>query len=172
MQRFSDLLPIGPDNRWEQVMTAWAALLRGQPLNLVQRHIAHQAMEEHLTPAEVAFILGTSPVALEACFLRGEPLELEDDAVVLLKRVLHLPAVAVRVGLGQLRLTDLMSTAALRSVQASLQQRNARFAALWEAEEIVALFLVLGGQYGDVPGSERELLALAESPGQPQEVKT
>jgi len=158
MPRFSELLPIPPCNAWEAVIAAWAALLTGDGVTPIKRRIAQQAMEEGLMPADLAVILGTSEAKLTDYFIRGESLELEDDAVVLLKRVLGLPAIAVRVGLAQLRLTDLMSAAALRHAQAFLQQRHPRYAALWEAEEIVALFLVLSGQCGDVPGSERELL--------------
>jgi hypothetical protein len=162
MRPLSDLLPEAPNNRWEEVVTAWAALLRGQPLNLVQQRLAQHAMQEHLTPAELALILGTSLQALQACFVCGQPLALPDDAVALLKRVLRLPAVTVRVGLGQLRLTDLVSAAALSRAQAELQQRYPGEEAWWQDEAVVALFVVLGGGFGDLPRSERALLALTE----------
>lgn len=162
MHRLSDLLPVAPDNRWQDVITAWGTLLRGQPLNLVQCRLAQRAMQEQLTPAEMALILDTSPQALHDSFVGGQPLELEDDVVALLKRVLGLPSVAVRVGLAQLRLTDLMSAAALSRAQASLQQRYPTHEAWWQDEAVVALFVVLGGQFGDMPGDERELLALTE----------
>ena len=162
MPSLSELLPVAPNNRWEEVMTAWSALLCGQPLNLVQCRLAQRAIQEHLTPAEVALILDTSPQALHDSFVHGQPLELEDDVVLLLKRELGLPAVALRLGLTQLRLTDLVSAAGLSRAQASLQQRYPTHEAWWQDEAVVALFVVLGGQFGDMPGSERELLALTE----------
>lgn len=158
MLRLSELLPEPPGNRWEEVITAWATLLPSETVTPVKRLLARQAMDEGLMPADLAAILGTGEQELRSFFTQGEPLELEDDALVMLKRVLGLPAVALRVGLGHLRLTDLVSPGSLRRMQSTFGHRYPELTALLEASEAVALFTLLAGRYGDEPGRERKLL--------------
>lgn len=157
MPRLSDLLPESLGNRWEEVITAWAALLRSETVTPVKRQLARQATEESLMPADLAVILGTSVEGLEGFFVRGKSLKLEEDALVLLKRATGLPIIALRVAFGQLRLSDCVSPSGLGHCQRLLLQQHPHLGAVLDDAQVVALFALLSGMSGDEPGSERRL---------------
>lgn len=164
MTHFCDLLPEPPANPWEEVIAAWAALLPSDTVTPVKRLLARQAVQERLLPADLAVILGTSAAELRSFFVRGKPLELEDEAVAVLKRVLKLPAVALRVGLHQLRLTDFVSPSGLGRCQRMLLQQHPKLGAVLDDAQVVAVFALLAGMNGDEPGSERRLIVLDVHP--------
>ena len=157
MTTLADLVPEPHGNDLEAVLQVWSGLLN-EYATPVKRRLAEVAVADCLMPADVAVALGTTEARLVAFFKKSRPLDLDDEALTLLKRLLKLPRITLRIALGQLRLSDCVSATGMSMEQRYFQERYAKLASIFEDGEVVMLATLLARSFGDRPPADRLLI--------------